>query len=121
MYSYSTHGTAITKMEPEMSKGANTILSTHLNMGAENHRQKNGELFTRGAGTYRILGFSDIQQVLNTGLLKGVNWAKLRNIQSYKVIGGLALFLAPPVKLHYARHLRLLGSFAVDSKAMGIV
>ncbi|PUU76222.1 molybdopterin binding aldehyde oxidase/xanthine dehydrogenase, partial [Tuber borchii] len=54
---------------------------------------QNGQLFTRGPGTYKIPGFADIPKVFNLGLLKGVKWDNLRGIQSSKGIGGPPLFL----------------------------
>ena len=58
--------------------------------------QQNGQLFTRGPGTYKIPGFTDIPQVFNVGLLKGVKWAKLRSIQWSKGIGSVRNGLGAP-------------------------
>jgi xanthine dehydrogenase/oxidase len=58
-----------------------------------------GQLFTRGPGTYKIPGFSDIPQVFNATLLRNDNegkpltWNHLRSVQSSKGIGEPPLFL----------------------------
>ena len=54
---------------------------------------KDGQLFTRGPGTYKIPGFSDIPQEFNVSLLQGVSWNHLGTIQSSKGIGEPPLFL----------------------------
>lgn len=60
---------------------------------------RSGELFTRGPGTYKIPGFSDIPQVFNVSLLrhdsegKPLSWNHLRSVQSSKGIGEPPLFL----------------------------
>jgi len=84
--------------------------------------QTNGELFTRGPGTYKIPGFADILQVFNVGLLKGVKWAKLRTIQSSKGIGEPPLFLGASVLFALREAVKASReSVAVDAPAMGVV
>lgn len=56
-----------------------------------------GELFTRGPGTYKIPGFSDIPQSFNVSFLQGVSWSHLRSIQSSKGIGEPPLFFGATV------------------------
>jgi xanthine dehydrogenase/oxidase len=56
-----------------------------------------GQLFTRGPGTYKIPGFRDIPQEFNVSFLQGVNWNSLRSIQSSKGIGEPPLFLGATV------------------------
>lgn len=64
---------------------------------------RNGELFTRGPGTYKIPGFSDIPQIFNVALLrhdndgKPLSWNHLRSVQSSKGIGEPPLFLGSTV------------------------
>jgi len=64
---------------------------------------RTGELFTRGPGTYKIPGFSDIPQQFNVSLLRhddtGANltWKHLRTIQSSKGVGEPPLFLGSTV------------------------
>ena len=64
---------------------------------------REGQLFTRGPGTYKIPGFSDIPQVFNTSLLRHDNdgnplsWHRLRSVQSSKGIGEPPLFLGSTV------------------------
>ena len=58
---------------------------------------RDGELFTRGPGTYKIPGFSDIPQEFNVSFLQGVSWHSLRSIQSSKGIGEPPLFLGATV------------------------
>ncbi|KAG0132095.1 molybdopterin binding aldehyde oxidase/xanthine dehydrogenase [Tuber indicum] len=149
MYSYFTQGAAISEVELDVLTGAHTVLRTDIKMdvgrsinpaidygqieGAfvqgqglftieETLWQKNGELFTRGPGTYKIPGFADIPQVFNAGLLKGVKWAKLRTIQSSKGIGEPPLFLGSSVFFALREAVKAAReSVAVDAKAMGIV
>lgn len=58
-----------------------------------------GQLFTRGPGTYKIPGFSDIPQVFNASMLRcddagaPLSWNHLRSVQSSKGIGEPPLFL----------------------------
>lgn len=64
---------------------------------------RDGQLATRGPGTYKIPGFSDIPQVFNTGMLrvdgegKPLTWKHLRSVQSSKGIGEPPLFLGATV------------------------
>lgn len=58
---------------------------------------RNGQLFTRGPGTYKIPGFSDIPQEFNVSFLQGVSWRHLRSIQSSKGVGEPPLFLGASV------------------------
>jgi len=149
MYFYFTQGAAITEVELDVLTGAHTVLRTDIKMdvgrsinpaidygqieGAfvqgqglftmeETLWQTNGELFTRGPGTYKIPGFADIPQVFNVGLLKGVKWAKLRTIQSSKGIGEPPLFLGASVLFALREAVKAAReSVAVDAPAMGVV
>jgi xanthine dehydrogenase/oxidase len=64
---------------------------------------RTGELFTRGPGTYKIPGFSDIPQTFNVSMLrhdndgKPLSWNHLRSVQSSKGIGEPPLFLGSTV------------------------
>jgi xanthine dehydrogenase/oxidase len=64
---------------------------------------RTGQLFTRGPGTYKIPGFSDIPQIFNASLLrydndgKQLTWNHLRTVQSSKGIGEPPLFLGSTV------------------------
>lgn len=58
---------------------------------------KTGHLATRGPGTYKIPGFSDIPQEFNVSFLQGVSWKHLRSIQSSKGVGEPPLFLGATV------------------------
>lgn len=64
---------------------------------------RDGQLFTRGPGTYKIPGFSDIPQVFNASLLRQDNdgnplsWHHLRSVQSSKGIGEPPLFMGSTV------------------------
>lgn len=64
---------------------------------------REGQLFTRGPGTYKIPGFSDIPQVFNASLLRhdndgnALSWNHLRSVQSSKGIGEPPLFLGSTV------------------------
>jgi xanthine dehydrogenase/oxidase len=64
---------------------------------------RDGQLFTRGPGTYKIPGFSDIPQIFNATLLrhdndgKPLSWNHLRSVQSSKGIGEPPLFLGSTV------------------------
>lgn len=64
---------------------------------------RTGELFTRGPGTYKIPGFSDIPQQFNVSMLrhddKGepLEWKHLKTIQSSKGVGEPPLFLGSTV------------------------
>ena len=88
----------------------------------ETRWQQNGQLSSRGPGTYEIPGFVDIPQVFNVGLLKGVKWAKLRSIQSSKGIEEPPLFLGASVLLALREAVKAAReSVAVDARAMGVV
>ena len=109
IFFYFTQGAGSSRVELDMLTGSHTVLCTDIKMAVgrsinpaidygqikgafvqgqalfmmeETLWQQNGQLFTRGPGTYNIPGFADIPQVFNVGLLKGVKWAKLRSIQS---------------------------------------
>ncbi|RPA90528.1 xanthine dehydrogenase [Choiromyces venosus 120613-1] len=124
LYFYFKQGAAISEVELDVLTGSHTGVRTDIKMDAglsinpainygqiagafvqgqglftmeETLWQKNCELFTHGPGTYKIPGFTDIPQVFNVGLLKGVKWAKLRSIQSSKGIGEPPLFLGASV------------------------
>lgn len=125
MYFYFTQGAAISEVELDVLTGDHTVLRTDIKMdvgrsinpaidygqieGAFVQGQglftieeslwlsNGGQLFTRGPGTYKIPGFSDIPQDFRVSLLKGVPWAKLRSIQSSKGIGEPPLFLGATV------------------------
>ena len=56
-----------------------------------------GQLFTRGPGTYKIPGFRDIPQEFNISLLKGVEWENLRTIQRSRGVGEPPLFMGSSV------------------------
>jgi xanthine dehydrogenase/oxidase len=64
---------------------------------------RTGQLFTRGPGTYKIPGFSDIPQIFNASMLRHDNngnplsWNHLRSVQSSKGIGEPPLFLGSTV------------------------
>jgi xanthine dehydrogenase/oxidase len=60
---------------------------------------QNGQLATKGPGTYKIPGFSDIPQIFNVSFLQDVpgGWEGLRTIQSSKGVGEPPLFLGATV------------------------
>jgi xanthine dehydrogenase/oxidase len=63
---------------------------------------RDGQLATRGPGTYKIPGFSDIPQEFNVSFLQlpkeGENaWKGLRSIQSSKGVGEPPLFMGATV------------------------
>ncbi|KAH6876837.1 xanthine dehydrogenase, partial [Thelonectria olida] len=130
MYYYWTQGVAITEVELDLLTGDHTVLRTNIMMdvgrsinpaidygqieGAfvqgqglftmeESLWTRTGEHFTRGPGTYKIPGFSDIPQVFNVSMLeqdsegKPISWRNLRSIQSSKGIGEPPLFLGSTV------------------------
>lgn len=130
MYYYFTQGVAITEVELDVLTGDHTVLRTDIIMdvgrsinpsidygqieGAfvqgqglftmeESLWTKQGELFTRGPGTYKIPGFSDIPQTFNVSMLRhdssgnDINWKHLRSIQSSKGVGEPPLFLGSTV------------------------
>lgn len=59
--------------------------------------RKNGQIFTRGPGAYKIPGFRDIPQVFNVSILRDVEWKNLRTIQKSKGVGEPPLFMASAV------------------------
>ncbi|CAI0643803.1 unnamed protein product [Colletotrichum noveboracense] len=126
MYYYWTQGVAISEVELDTLTGDSTVLRTDIMMdigrsinpaidygqieGAfiqgqglftmeESLWTKSGELFTKGPGTYKIPGFSDIPQQFNVSTLQHdsegnpISWSKLRSIQSSKGTGEPPLFL----------------------------
>ncbi|RAL03265.1 xanthine dehydrogenase [Aspergillus ibericus CBS 121593] len=124
MYYYFTQGVACTEVELDLLTGDHTVLRTDIKMdvgcsinpaidygqieGAfvqgqglftmeETLWTRNGQLATRGPGTYKIPGFSDIPQEFNVSFLQGVEWGHLRSIQSSKGIGEPPLFLGSTV------------------------
>ncbi|OCK73770.1 hypothetical protein K432DRAFT_430402 [Lepidopterella palustris CBS 459.81] len=130
MYYYFTQGAAVSEVELDVLTGDHTVLRTDIMMdvgqsinpaidygqieGAfvqgqglftmeESLWTNKGELATRGPGTYKIPGFSDIPQVFNVSMLrndgegKPLTWKHLRSIQSSKGIGEPPLFLGATV------------------------
>ncbi|KAI5861553.1 xanthine dehydrogenase [Durotheca rogersii] len=130
MYYYFTQGVAITEVELDVLTGDSTVLRTDIMMdvgrsinpsidygqieGAfvqgqglftmeESLWTQQGELFTRGPGTYKIPGFSDIPQTFNVSMLThdarghALTWKHLRSVQSSKGIGEPPLFLGATV------------------------
>ncbi|KAH8880926.1 xanthine dehydrogenase [Thozetella sp. PMI_491] len=130
MYYYWTQGVAITEVELDLLTGDHTVLRTDIMMdvgrsinpaldygqieGAfvqgqglfsmeETLWTRNGDMFTKGPGTYKIPGFSDIPQVFNVSMLRNdsdgnpISWKQLRSIQSSKGIGEPPLFLGSTV------------------------
>ncbi|KEF58499.1 xanthine dehydrogenase HxA [Exophiala aquamarina CBS 119918] len=124
MYYYFTQGVACSEVEIDLLTGDHTVLRTDIKMdvgrsinpaidygqieGAfvqgqglftmeESLWTQNGQLFTRGPGTYKIPGFSDIPQEFNVSFLQGVSWSNLRTIQSSKGIGEPPLFLGASI------------------------
>lgn len=125
MYSYFTQGAAISEVELDVVTGDHIVLRTDVKMDvgksinpAIDYGQieggfvqgqglftteetlwfsGDGQLYTRGPSTYKIPGFADIPQDFRSSLLKGVQWPKLRTIQSSKGIGEPSLFLGATV------------------------
>ncbi|CAL3968529.1 unnamed protein product [Diplocarpon coronariae] len=124
MYYYFTQGVAVSEVELDVLTGSHTVLRTDIKMdigrsinpaidygqieGAfvqgqglftmeESLWTRSGQLFTRGPGTYKIPGFSDIPQEFNVSFLQGVDWSHLRSIQSSKGVGEPPLFLGATV------------------------
>ncbi|KKK24499.1 hypothetical protein ARAM_002345 [Aspergillus rambellii] len=124
MYFYFTQGVACTEVELDLLTGHHTVLRTDIKMdvgrsinpaidygqieGAFVQGQgmftmeealwtRDGQLATRGPGSYKIPGFGDIPQEFNVSLLQGVSWKTLRSIQSSKGIGEPPLFLGATV------------------------
>ncbi|XP_076238841.1 xanthine dehydrogenase rosy isoform X2 [Calliopsis andreniformis] len=56
---------------------------------------RNGAIFSRGPGAYKLPGFTDIPEVFNVSLLKGVS--NPRAVYSSKAVGEPPLFLASSV------------------------
>jgi xanthine dehydrogenase/oxidase len=126
MYYYFTQGVASSEVELDVLTGDHTVLRTDIKMdigrsinpaidygqieGAfiqgqglftieESLWLPNGQLATKGPGTYKIPGFSDIPQEFNVSFLQDVpgSWKGLRSIQSSKGIGEPPLFLGATV------------------------
>ncbi|PGH14413.1 xanthine dehydrogenase, molybdopterin binding subunit [Helicocarpus griseus UAMH5409] len=125
MYYYFTQGVACTEVELDLLTGDHTVLRTDIKMDVGRSinpaidygqvegafvqgqglfsieeslwQSKTGHLATRGPGTYKIPGFSDIPQEFNVSFLQGVSWKHLRSIQSSKGIGEPPLFLGATV------------------------
>lgn len=124
MYYYWTQGVGVSEVELDLLTGDHTVLRTDIKMdvgrsinpaidygqieGAfvqgqglftmeESLWTQSGQLFTRGPGTYKIPGFSDIPQEFNVSFLQGEDWSPLRTIQSSKGIGEPPVFLGATV------------------------
>ncbi|KAF5004587.1 hypothetical protein FDECE_8917 [Fusarium decemcellulare] len=130
MYYYWTQGVAVSEVELDVLTGDHTVLRTDLMMdigrsinpaidygqieGAfvqgqglftmeESLWTNRGEMFTKGPGTYKIPGFSDIPQQFNVTTLRHdsqgnpISWEKIRSIQSSKGVGEPPLFLGSTV------------------------
>ncbi|KAH8586412.1 xanthine dehydrogenase [Bisporella sp. PMI_857] len=126
MYYYFTQGVGCSEVELDLLTGDHTVLRTDIKMdvgrsinpaidygqieGAfvqgqglftmeESLWTRSGQLFTRGPGTYKIPGFSDIPQEFNVSFLQDVpdGWKSLRSIQSSKGTGEPPLFLGSTV------------------------
>lgn len=126
MYYYFTQGAACSEVELDLLTGDHTVLRTDIKMdvgksinpaidygqveGAfiqgqglftieESLWTQSGQLFTKGPGTYKIPGFSDIPQEFNVSFLRNVpgDWKGLRSIQSSKGIGEPPVFFGASV------------------------
>ncbi|KAH7060693.1 Molybdopterin-binding domain of aldehyde dehydrogenase-domain-containing protein [Macrophomina phaseolina] len=130
MYYYFTQGVAASEVELDLLTGDHTVLRSDILMdvgqsinpaidygqieGAfvqgiglftieESLWTRDGQLATRGPGTYKIPGFSDIPQVFNAAMLRvdahgrQLTWRHLRSVQSSKGIGEPPLFLGASV------------------------
>ncbi|KAF2847600.1 hypothetical protein T440DRAFT_501003 [Plenodomus tracheiphilus IPT5] len=130
MYYYWTQGACCSEVELDLLTGDHTVLRTDIMMDVGNSINpaidygqiegafiqgqglftteetlwtRTGQLFTRGPGSYKIPGFSDIPQVFNASLLRHDNegnplsWNHLRSVQSSKGIGEPPLFLGGTV------------------------
>jgi xanthine dehydrogenase/oxidase len=126
LYYYYTQGVGCSEVELDLLTGDHTVLRTDIRMdvgrtinpaidygqieGAfvqgqglftieESLWTQKGELFTRGPGTYKIPGFSDIPQEFNVSFLQNVegDWKHLKSIQSSKGAGEPPLFLGASV------------------------
>ncbi|KAH8732672.1 Molybdopterin-binding domain of aldehyde dehydrogenase-domain-containing protein [Phaeosphaeriaceae sp. PMI808] len=126
MYYYWTQGAATSEVEVDLLTGDHTVIRTDIMMDVGNSINpaidygqiegafvqgqglftieeslwtREGQLFTRGPGTYKIPGFSDIPQIFNASMLrydndgKPLSWNHLRTVQSSKGIGEPPLFL----------------------------
>jgi xanthine dehydrogenase/oxidase len=58
---------------------------------------RNGNIFTKGPGNYKIPGFRDIPQEFNVSMLKGVEWKDLKTIQRSRGVGEPPLFMGSAV------------------------
>ncbi|KAF2109392.1 Molybdopterin-binding domain of aldehyde dehydrogenase-domain-containing protein [Lophiotrema nucula] len=130
MYYYWTQGAACSEVEIDLLTGDHTVLRSDIMMDVGNSINpaidygqvegafiqgqglftieeslwlSNGQFFTRGPGTYKIPGFSDIPQIFNASMLRKDNdgnplsWNHLRSVQSSKGIGEPPLFLGSTV------------------------
>jgi len=126
MYYYFTQGASCSEVELDVLTGDHTVLRTDIKMdigrsinpaidygqieGAfiqgqglytmeETLWTRDGQLATKGPGTYKIPGFSDIPQEFNVSFLQDVpgGWKGLRTIQSSKGIGEPPVFMAASV------------------------
>jgi xanthine dehydrogenase/oxidase len=126
MYYYFTQGVTSSEVELDILTGDHTVLRTDIKMdigrsinpaidygqieGAFVQGQglftmeetlwfQSGQLATKGPGTYKIPGFSDIPQEFNVSFLQDVpgGWKGLRSIQSSKGIGEPPVFLGATV------------------------
>ncbi|KAF1349274.1 hypothetical protein EJ07DRAFT_140632 [Lizonia empirigonia] len=131
MYYYWTQGAATSEVELDLLTGDHTVLRSDIMMDVGNSinpaidygqiegafiqgqglftteetlwHTSSGHLFTRGPGSYKIPGFSDMPQSFNASLLRADNagnklsWHHLRSVQSSKGIGEPPLFLASSV------------------------
>lgn len=130
MYYYWTQGACCSEVELDLLTGDHTVLRTDIMMDVGNSINpaidygqiegafiqgqgmftteeslwtRSGQLYTRGPGTYKIPGFSDIPQVFNASLLRHDNegnplsWNHLRSVQSSKGIGEPPLFMGSTV------------------------
>ncbi|KAF2133020.1 xanthine dehydrogenase/oxidase [Dothidotthia symphoricarpi CBS 119687] len=130
MYYYWTQGACCSEVEVDLLTGDHTVLRTDIMMDVGNSINpaidygqiegafvqgqglftmeetlwtRDGQLFTRGPGTYKIPGFSDIPQIFNASLLRNDNegkplsWNHLRSVQSSKGIGEPPLFMGSTV------------------------
>ncbi|KAI9649559.1 hypothetical protein NHQ30_002139 [Ciborinia camelliae] len=129
MYYYFTQGVAVTEVELDVLTGHHTVLRADILMdigrsinpaidygqieGAyvqglglftmeESLWTREGQLFTKGPGTYKIPGFADIPQVFNVSFLKDEEgkekmWQGLKSVQSSKGVGEPPLFLGAGV------------------------
>ncbi|XP_074031148.1 xanthine dehydrogenase isoform X2 [Leptinotarsa decemlineata] len=119
LYNYFTYGAACTEVEIDTLTGDHQVINTDIVMDLgeslnpaidigqieggfmqgyglfvleEMVYSPRGDIFTRGPGTYKIPGFSDIPAEFNVSLLKGVS--NPRAVYSSKAVGEPPLFLA---------------------------